>query len=49
MVLAKPFLPPFNIAAEYTARNSKTRLCEFGLGRAVKVQKLNRNAGQKVP
>jgi len=34
MVLAKLSLPPFNIAAEYTARNLKTRLCEFGLGRA---------------
>jgi len=34
MVLAKPSLPPFNMAAEHTAWNLKTRLCEFGLGRA---------------
>jgi hypothetical protein len=34
MVLAKLSLQPFNIAAEYTARNSKKRLCEFGLGKA---------------
>jgi hypothetical protein len=34
LVLANPSLAPFNITAEYTARNLKTRLCEFGLGRA---------------